>query len=466
MILCSCFNDLSNNWDPLNDVKEPTVEYLTWTADMCTGTKKKGPSPKKKRTKVGSKLVGREKNGKKSSSLSEEERAGLKKRMAYRINMLKQSNVEQSNVQQSTVKIVAVRVAGGDVSDDEAAAPADEDGVVDKYRRKQKQRNLAKKTCASAARDDSVKRTVLPQPPPTERKTLDDKLWNGINEKKAAGFKRVPVRAAGGGVSDGEAATPTIFVRGLCSETVAVQITPSARSTTVADLKKAIREKTNVPAELQSLFFAGKFATLEDDQLLAECNIGCGSTLTSALADGLRGGMGCGPSKPKGDDGSAYREEVTVFEAGHGTSTASTAEQGLVTGSTVGGSKKMSAKVVAAIATIKTHIVELQADVDTHGSVPSPELSAVAARQAADAVGSTLCVIKSLEQQLAEANGKVGDWPAAFKDPILKPLERDLAAAETTLKAAVEVCATKWNLEIEAPFQAAVDNQATFAALR
>lgn len=462
MILCSCFNDLSNNWDPLNDVKEPTVEYLTWTADMCTGTKKKGPSPKKKKTKVGGKLVGREKNGKKSSSLSEEERAGLKKRMANRINMLKQSNVQQSNVKLSNVKIVVVRVAGGGVSDDDAAAPADEDGVVDKYRRKQKQRNLTKKTRASAARDDSVKRTVLPQPPPTERKTLDDKLWNGINEKKAAGFKRVPVRAAGGGVSDDEAATPTIFVRGLCSETVAVQMPPSARSTTVADLKKAIREKTNVPAELQSLFFAGKFATLEDDQLLAECNIGCGSTLTSVLADGLRGGMGCGPSKPKGDDGSAYREEVTVFEAGHGTSTA---EQGLVTGSTVGGSKKMSAKVVAAIATIKTHIVELQADVDTHGSVPSPELSAVAARQAADAVGSTLCVIKSLEQQLAEANDKVGDWGAAYKDPILKPLERDLAAAETTLKAAVEVCATKWNLAIEAPFQAAVDNQATFAAL-
>lgn len=466
MILCSCFNDLSNNWDPLNDVKEPTVEYLTWTADMCTGTKKKGPSPKKKKTKAGGKLVGREKNGKKSSSLSEEERAGLKKRMASRINMLKQSNVKQSNVQQSNVKIVVVRVAGGDVSDDEAAAPADEDGVVDKNRRKQKQRNLAKKIRASAAaRDDSVKRTVLPQPPPTERKTLHDKLWNGINEKKAAGCKRVPVRAAGGGVSDDEAATPTIFVRGLCSETVAVQMPPSARSTTVADLKKVIREKTNVPAELQSLFFAGKFATLEDDQLLAECNIGSGSTLTSALlalTDGLRGGMGCGPSKPRGDDESAYREEVTVVEAGHGTSTA---EQGLVSGSTVGGSKKMSAKVVAAIATIKTHIVELQADVDTHGSVPSPELSAVAARQAADAVGSTLCVIKSLEQQLAEATGKVGSWRDEYKDPILKPLERDLAAAETTLKAAVEVCATKWNLAIEAPFQAAVDNQATFAAL-
>ena len=51
---------------------------------------------------------------------------------------------------------------------------------------------------------------------------------------------------------------------------------------------------------------------------------------------------------------------------------------------------------------IKTHIVEVQADVETHGPVPSPELSAVAARHAADAVGSTLCVIKSLEQQLAD----------------------------------------------------------------
>jgi len=127
---------LSNNWDPLNDVKEPTVEYLTWTADMCTGTKKKGPSPKKKKTKVGGKLGGRGKNGKKKSSLSEEERAGLNKKMANRINMLKQSKIKQPNV-----KIVVVRVAGGGVSDDDAAAPADEDGVVDKNRRKQKQRN-------------------------------------------------------------------------------------------------------------------------------------------------------------------------------------------------------------------------------------------------------------------------------------------------------------------------------------
>lgn len=58
----------------------------------------------------------------------------------------------------------------------------------------------------------------------------------------------------------------------------------------------------------------------------------------------------------------------------------------------------------------------------------------------------------------------VGDWEDEAKDPILKPLERDLAAARATLKAAMDVC-TKWNLVIEEPFQDAVDDQATFASL-
>ena len=124
----------------------------------------------------------------------------------------------------------------------------------------------------------------------------------------------------------------------------------------------------------------------------------------------------------------------------------------------------VSAKVAAAIASIEVQIVELQDDVDTHGAVPSSELTAEAARQAADAVGSTLCVIKSLEQQLAEASEKVGDW-GADGDSILKPLERDLDAAKGTLKAAVQVCTSKWNLEIEEPFRPAVDDQATFASL-
>ena len=146
---------------------------------------------------------------------------------------------------------------------------------------------------------------------------------------------------------------------------------------------------------------------------------------------------GCGPSKPSGDDGgAAYRDE-----------------------------EGMSAKVADAIATIKKQIVELQEDVDKHGAAPSPELLAVAARQAADAVGSTLCVIKSLEQQLAEANAKLDGYQDSFKDPILKPLERDLDAARATLKAAVQVCTNKWNLDIEEPFRPAVDNQATFASL-
>ena len=125
----------------------------------------------------------------------------------------------------------------------------------------------------------------------------------------------------------------------------------------------------------------------------------------------------------------------------------------------------MSPKVAAAIASIEVQIVELQDDVDTHGAVPSSELTAEAARQAADAVGSTLCVIKSLEQQLAEAREKVGGWGDSVKDPILKPLERDLDAAKATLQAGTEVCTSNWGLEIEEPFRPAVDDQATFASL-
>ena len=125
----------------------------------------------------------------------------------------------------------------------------------------------------------------------------------------------------------------------------------------------------------------------------------------------------------------------------------------------------VSDEVAAAIASIERQIVELQDDVDTHGAVPSSELTAEAARQAADAVGSTLCVIKSLEQQLAEAREKVGGWHDHLKDPILKPLERDLDAAKATLQAGTKVCTSNWALEIEEPFRPAVDDQATFASL-
>eukprot|EP00729_Bicosta_minor_P012531 gene12531-7905_t len=285
----------------------------------------------------------------------------------------------------------------------------------------------------------------------------------------------------------GQAPRPlSIFVRDLCSKTVAVHVAQGGRST-VGDLKKAISEKTNLPVQVESLVLPGKRAVFADDALLADCNIGCGSTVTLMLAGGLRGGMGCGPSKPSSDDdGSAYREEVTVYEAGGGTSAAGEGASE-VSGPAGGGDKKkgkkkkekkastkkepqgapveVSAKVAAAIAKIKVQLVELQADVDKHGAVPSAELSATAARQATDAVGSTLCVIKSLEQQLEEARGNVGHMDHSMNDSTVKPLERDLAAARATLKAAMDVCTTKWNLVIEGPFQDAVDNEDTFASL-
>lgn len=110
-------------------------------------------------------------------------------------------------------------------------------------------------------------------------------------------------------------------------------------------------------------------------------------------------------------------------------------------------------------------MVELQSVVDEHGAVASPELEVVAARQAADAVGSTLTVIKNLEQQLLQSHIAVGDSISEKQDPIIIPLEQDLLAAKATLDAAVEVCQKRWKLTIEEPFQAAVDDKAKFAAL-
>lgn len=256
--------------------------------------------------------------------------------------------------------------------------------------------------------------------------------------------------------------TWNLFVRDLAAKTVTVQM---AANNTVFDLKQAIYAKTNVPAKLQNLLFStAKFAAAPDDALLADCNIGCGSTLIMTLAGGIRGGMGCGPSKPSGGDdgeggggGAAYREEVTVYDAGNSSDAAA------------GKGKKqkkeqaVSTKVAKAIAAIQAQMVELQRVVDEHGAVASPELEAVAARQAADAVGSTLTVIKSLEHQLREA-GEVAEMNE-LEGRVLNPLKHDLKVAQATLEAAMDVCTKTWKLTIEEPFQAAVDDEATFAAL-
>ena len=180
--------------------------------------------------------------------------------------------------------------------------------------------------------------------------------------------------------------TWNLFVRDLAAKTVTVQM---AANNTVFDLKQAICAKTNVPAKLQNpLFSTAKFAAAPDDALLADCNIGCGSTLIMTLAGGPRGGMGCGPSKPGDDDGgdsgggAAYREEVTVRDAGSG-SDAAAGSKGA--GGKKGGKQKkqkkeqaVSTKVAKAIAAIQAQMVELQRVVDEHGAVASPELEAVA----------------------------------------------------------------------------------------
>eukprot|EP00729_Bicosta_minor_P003995 gene3995-26885_t len=212
--------------------------------------------------------------------------------------------------------------------------------------------------------------------------------------------------------------TWNLFVRDLAAKTVTVQM---AANNTVFDLKQAIYAKTNVPAKLQNLLFStAKFAAAPDDALLADCNIGCGSTLIMTLAGGIRG--------------KKQKKEQAV-----------------------------STKVAKAIAAIQAQMVELQRVVDEHGAVASPELEAVAARQAADAVGSTLTVIKSLEHQLREA-GEVAEMNE-LEGRVLNPLKHDLKVAQATLEAAMDVCTKTWKLTIEEPFQAAVDDEATFAAL-
>jgi len=122
--------------------------------------------------------------------------------------------------------------------------------------------------------------------------------------------------------------------------------------------------------------------------------------------------------------------------------------------------------MASAIAGIREQVAELEIEAAKYSTSPSPALLAMAVDQAADAVGATVCVINSLEQQLAEAEAKVGGYADEYKDPILKPLERDLATAKATLDSAEEVCKSTWKLPIGSPAdQAAVADQAKFASL-
>lgn len=125
----------------------------------------------------------------------------------------------------------------------------------------------------------------------------------------------------------------------------------------------------------------------------------------------------------------------------------------------------VSAQVAAAIASIRSQTASLERELEELGDAPSPELIKTAEAQATDAVGSTLCVIKSLEQQLAEAKAKVGDWVAEYQDPILKPLEKDLADAKEGLRSALAVVTTRWKLTVAPPPEKATSSREAFAEL-
>ena len=97
-----------------------------------------------------------------------------------------------------------------------------------------------------------------------------------------------------------------IFVRCLDGKMATLQM---KKHNTVADLKAAIWKRKRVPVEQQARILANPtFANvLSDDATLASAGCFEGATAGMAtvglvLKSGLCGGMGCGPSKPGGDD--------------------------------------------------------------------------------------------------------------------------------------------------------------------
>jgi len=132
------------------------------------------------------------------------------------------------------------------------------------------------------------------------------------------------------------------------------------------------------------------------------------------LTQRARGG-GCATSTEE------PQPEVTFHDVGKAEASGSnpkTKSSKLAAATTAVATRHASADVVKAIGKIQSQVAQLAVDIETHKHEPPPGLLAVASAQATDAVGSTLCVVKSLEQQLAETTEKVGDYIAIFKDPV------------------------------------------------
>lgn len=272
-----------------------------------------------------------------------------------------------------------------------------------------------------------------------------------VSSQQGSKRKKRKKRKKGKGKGREQAATPlTIFVRDLCSKTVAVYMAQDAR-TTVADLKILICEKTNVPAALQSLAFSGKRAAFADGALLADCSIGCGSTVTLMLAGGLCGGMGCGPSKPSSDDGSAYREGVAlisvlkVYEA-----------------------SEVNKEVKKMVGKIKEQMREMQANatyMEEHGTLP-PALAAASVDEAMEAIGSLVVTKVNLEVQVEETIYTV--MASGFDIEIGKGRARELLAdldtINTQLAIATALFTGVWKLELP-PQPKEVTNRKKFKRL-
>jgi len=145
--------------------------------------------------------------------------------------------------------------------------------------------------------------------------------------------------------------------------------------------------------------------------------LGIGDCSVVVLTQRARGG-GCATSTEEPQPEVTFHDVGKAEASGSNPKTKSSKLAAAATTGAAAATRHASADVVKAIGKIQSQVAQLAVDIETHKHEPPPGLLAIASAQATDAVGSTLCVVKSLEQQLAETTEKVGDYIAIFKDPV------------------------------------------------